>query len=447
MTTYTWTDNAMRGGSACDVDKVADNLMHLKYDNIPAMSTLFALNSGNVDSSGNADLLFYSGTTLSFKVDTNVSYKPLALTYADKSQETLTALSNITGLSVDGIYTIIKEKGSNLVAVLTSGILGGTAISSGDLDPSLFCGTSTSASNVFDGLFSTLWASSHIQTNVQGNAYIGKNFGISRTINTLRFRQGSDSQSVSSVKLQSSTNGQNWTDVQTFNNLNSGDNLLILNTPLMTGQYRLLANSGFINPTGSYSWIVFELTANQNAVTQGKIFPSKPIDGDYHCLTATDLKTYKRVGGAWIEIQFVRLGTATVSGGVITSCTTNLYNQNGYNVNFQTQGYRSPDYSNPINKTWSTMYQAECDGFIRVMAYYQSSSYPKFARGLAPIEVTNALGAANSVPTDTNLLYCGGNAASGQFGIGWAKVSKGDFYKADYGTAVSLVFYPAKGAN
>lgn len=30
MTTYTWTDNAMQGGAACDVDKVNDNLMYLK---------------------------------------------------------------------------------------------------------------------------------------------------------------------------------------------------------------------------------------------------------------------------------------------------------------------------------------------------------------------------------------------------------------------------------
>ena len=32
MTTYTWTDNTMRSGSTCDVDKVADNLMYLKYN-------------------------------------------------------------------------------------------------------------------------------------------------------------------------------------------------------------------------------------------------------------------------------------------------------------------------------------------------------------------------------------------------------------------------------
>lgn len=32
MTNYTWTDNAMRSNTACDVNKVADNLMHLKYN-------------------------------------------------------------------------------------------------------------------------------------------------------------------------------------------------------------------------------------------------------------------------------------------------------------------------------------------------------------------------------------------------------------------------------
>lgn len=32
MTNYTWTDNTMRSGSTCNVDEVADNLMHLKYN-------------------------------------------------------------------------------------------------------------------------------------------------------------------------------------------------------------------------------------------------------------------------------------------------------------------------------------------------------------------------------------------------------------------------------
>ncbi len=31
--TYTWTDNAMQGGATCDVDKVNDNLMYLRYEN------------------------------------------------------------------------------------------------------------------------------------------------------------------------------------------------------------------------------------------------------------------------------------------------------------------------------------------------------------------------------------------------------------------------------
>lgn len=53
MTTYTWTDNTMRSGSTCDVDKVADNLMHLKYN----AGGLLPINSlGNVTSNFTLDL-------------------------------------------------------------------------------------------------------------------------------------------------------------------------------------------------------------------------------------------------------------------------------------------------------------------------------------------------------------------------------------------------------
>lgn len=68
MTTYTWTDNAMRSGTTCDVDKVADNLMHLKYDtsggvckfnNLGSISSNFTLTANYIttgDVSGNYTL-------------------------------------------------------------------------------------------------------------------------------------------------------------------------------------------------------------------------------------------------------------------------------------------------------------------------------------------------------------------------------------------------------
>lgn len=46
MTTYTWTDNAMQGGTACDVDKVNDNLMYLKYNHFGTFNPLGTI-SGN----------------------------------------------------------------------------------------------------------------------------------------------------------------------------------------------------------------------------------------------------------------------------------------------------------------------------------------------------------------------------------------------------------------
>lgn len=55
MTTYTWTDNAMQGGTACDVDKVNDNLMHLKYDTSGGICKFNPLGtiSGNFSLNGN----------------------------------------------------------------------------------------------------------------------------------------------------------------------------------------------------------------------------------------------------------------------------------------------------------------------------------------------------------------------------------------------------------
>ena len=156
----------------------------------------FCTNSGNVDVSGDADLLSYSGSTLSFK--TGGSYTDTLITYADKTQEVLTSLASITGMSTNGVYTVLKEKGSNPVAVLST------------------------------------------------------------------------------------------------------------------------------------------------TVTQGKTFPTSPTNGDYHCLTATGLQTYKRVSGAWVGTQYVPLGTATVAGGVISAVSTNGYNRNGYDtaeVSFQSNKY------------------------------------------------------------------------------------------------------------
>ncbi len=267
-------------------------------------------------------------TKLSFKV--GGSYPNLVLTYADNSQETLASLNNIAGLSANGAYTIVKEKGSNPVAINTTASLKalGTSISGGDY-----------SGYTKDGAFNgSSWFSSQQGTSINGVANIGKNWSNNPTINGFILNQASSSsQSQTSIKYQTSINGTTWTDVQTFSGLTTGLNTLTLTVPSTPTYWRFLANSA---GTAGYSWGVYniEILGNINAVTQDKIFPTSPSNGDYHCLTANGLQTYKRVSGAWVETQYVPIGTVTVSGAVITAVTTNSYNQNGYDVNKNTAG-------------------------------------------------------------------------------------------------------------
>lgn len=100
-----------------------------------------------------------------------------------------------------------------------------------------------------------------------------------------------------------------------------------------------LANITGLSTNGTYS-VMKDLNATNafaiaSKVTQGKTFPISPSDGDYHCLTASAMTTYKRVSGSWVETQYIQLGTVTVSGSVITSVTTKSYNQNGQDLTIQ----------------------------------------------------------------------------------------------------------------
>lgn len=271
-----------------EITKIEDDLKKV------GTTVPFSMNSGNVDSNGNADLLGYSGTTLSFKVGS--SYPTLVMTYADKSQETLSALSDITGLSSNGNYIVLKEKNS-------------------------------SAANV------------------------------------------------------------------------------ILSTK----------------------------------ITQGKIFPASPVDGDYHCLTSTDLKTYKRISGAWVETQYVLIGTVIVSGGTITTVSTNPYNQNGYNVNAQTQSYRFPNFANCISKTVGTTYQAECDGWLNLTAVIGSDSYYGLTFSLYSDFSSSLVPYYEATTSPINYQV-----------TSFVPITKGTYYKTyQLGTVLSafLKFYPAKGGN
>lgn len=120
MTTYTWTDNAMRGGTACDVDKVADNLMHLKYDNVSPQDGKipYSVTSGKQDANGYADFIQKDSDT-QITILAGNSNPNLGVCYPDGSTETISSDIVInSGLSNNGTYTFLKEKGNSTPVAL-----------------------------------------------------------------------------------------------------------------------------------------------------------------------------------------------------------------------------------------------------------------------------------------------------------------------------------------
>ena len=120
MTTYTWTDDMMRSGSICDVDKVADNLMHLKYDNVSPQDGKipYSVTSGKQDASGYANFIQKDSDTQVTLLAGGINPN-LGICYPDGSIETIS--SNIvinSGLSNNGSYTLLKEKGNSTPVVL-----------------------------------------------------------------------------------------------------------------------------------------------------------------------------------------------------------------------------------------------------------------------------------------------------------------------------------------
>lgn len=140
---------------------------------------------------------------------------------------------------------------------IMSNIYLGSALSGGDY-------SGQPKENAFDGYTTNWWYSSQMGTSVSGNAYIGKNFDSPKNIDSILLIQGTGINAITSVKVQTATNGSNWTDAQTFNSLVDGANLLTLNTPIPSNSYtRLLANS---NLGAGNAWVVQEIIFNPNSI-------------------------------------------------------------------------------------------------------------------------------------------------------------------------------------
>jgi len=335
MTTYTWTDNTMRGGSACDVDKVADNLMHLKYDNTTITSVPFALNSGNV-TNGESDLLSYSGQTISTK--TGGSYPTLIATNAFCSQivvstaKTLDMSSYANGnynifLKHDGtieaykntifkqkvVPTLIEESWTRPNATAdTTSIAGGDMVcsSSGFQVPAY---SAIDGSNTYDyagptpsGWWKVVFP---YRIRITGLVHLGDSHPTQDASFTGRYYTSSAKTVPIGDAISAPTTRGATTPIQ---NIPSDGRI---------------TDTIYCEKTGGNTYSgIGNLLITATKYNSGSV----PLADDIWVDTSVlPLKAYKYDGTNWITYTGVQIGTATITSSAITAITNAKYNQNG----------------------------------------------------------------------------------------------------------------------
>jgi hypothetical protein len=135
---------------------------------------------------------------------------------------------------------------------------GGTAISGGDYNASL------TKDKAYDDNESTPWCSQQVGTNISGVAYIGYDFGVTKHIRRVRIKKPGTDFSVSSIKVQRSSNGADWSDVQIIAPAAAtGWETFDISASGVSRYWRLLANA---NLTGTNYWAVYEIEMMEEGV-------------------------------------------------------------------------------------------------------------------------------------------------------------------------------------
>lgn len=452
-------------------DAINSNFAALQTALDSAGSTVnFSMNSGNVNSSGNADLLAYSGGTLSTKTDgtypnavgTNASgtlvtlsetktldmssylngtynvllkadgtleayintiytkkYEPTQLTNSLNSTNTGCAISNGVATASSGAYILLPSAPSLSTASSWEFKTKYTFITSSSY-PTII-GSSTSNYYGFPTLYNVSGALCVCLTSTGSNWNIASNTSTGLSMvngTTYYFKFGYDG---TQYYLKYNTDGsENYTTQWT---LTSSFKAYVTVAPM-------LMNMGY-NLSTYYSAGSMDLTKTSikiNGSLWWEAYPTIKSD-DIWLNTSTDrLAAKKYDGSAWSDYDGIPIGTVTVTNGTVSTVTTNPYNQNGYVVNSQTQGYRFPDYKNGISKVWNTLHTAECDGWINVGSGVGNTENYIYIT----INGVQLIGASNAGP-------------NGFGAYSFLPVSKGDKYIVSGGYSFyTLVFYPAK---
>lgn len=182
----------------------------------------------------------------------------------------------------------------------------------------------------------------------------------------------------------------------------------------------------FIKPDGTF------YTLN-NTIYRQAAHPTMLVGDVWFNTSVEPFSAIRYDGTSQIEFLDVPLGKVTVASSTITAIQTFAFNQNGYNINYQSQACRQYDFSNGISKNFSTTYTAESDGLLYILAGGVAFNYATFTLNGITFNWTTS--------SDTAIASIRG---------GLKEVEKGDTYSvlnaytyANFSPA--LKFYPRKG--
>lgn len=117
--TYTWTDNLMRNGTTRNDDGIADNLMHLKYENASTLDRKIAYSvvSGAVDVNGFPSFISkVDNSTVTIQATSTNT----VVIYPNGSMEGITTDQSVGSITDNTTTVFVKEKDNSTIQKATS---------------------------------------------------------------------------------------------------------------------------------------------------------------------------------------------------------------------------------------------------------------------------------------------------------------------------------------
>ena len=303
----------------------------------PFVYVPYSCTSGKSDSNGRANFISkVNNSTIKIEAGS----ESLIICYPNGTIEKISNDLTISGITLnEQSAVIVKELGDNILKAM--GLPNCVDVST----TGNYISNHSSGVSAFDKNIITQYVSYIMNWGNVGNAYVGQNNiqnKVKKVIITQPYGADGNATPIASCptwKLQWKYSADSsWTDIQTFNVSVNG---LSVNTfdvidynAVGTHQVRIVAMSA---PWGHYALgrddyialaeVNFLTEVSGNKITESIQEPTSPVDGDYWLnYGLKPMKSYRRISGAWVETQFVKLGEFTRMAGVIGTPVSYAFN-------------------------------------------------------------------------------------------------------------------------